>query len=58
MTNSLPNRLSRTSDSSVQNTPLVARSSTPTAQPKVSRFAAKARQFLDALMRSLAAPHV
>jgi hypothetical protein len=59
MTNSSPNRLSRTSDSSTQNTPLAAiRTVTPANQPKVSRFGTKARQFLDALMRSLATPHV
>jgi hypothetical protein len=59
MTNSSSNRMSRTSDSSTQNASITAtRTATPAIQPKASRFGTKARQFLDALMRSLAAPHI
>jgi hypothetical protein len=58
MTNATQQHTVRTTDSSDRCPSLAARTTQPTNQPKASRFGPKARRFFDALMRSLAAPHI
>jgi hypothetical protein len=58
MTNTTQQHTVRATDSTDRCPTLTAPTTRPTNQPKASRFGPKARRFFDALMRSLAAPHI
>jgi hypothetical protein len=58
MTNATHNHTVRTTDSTDRCPALASRTTRPANQPKASRFGPRTRRFFDALMRSLAAPHI